>query len=112
MTFNNFGRSCPSVSVGGVQQQYDNMYISIFSQHNYIFLLSLLCYNTTCFGPLCGPSSGVSRVISHTIAWRGVGLVGTEISLCGCSYYVMHYVILVLSLLILELHGVFRASVL
>ena len=70
-----------------------------------------MCYNTTCFVPLCGPSSGVSRVINHTIAWRGLG-VGAEISLCGCSYYVMHYVILVLTLLILELHEVFRASVL
>ena len=43
-------------SAGNIQ--CDNMYISIFSQHNYIF--SYVCYNTTCFGPLCGPSSGVS----------------------------------------------------
>jgi len=85
------------------------MYISIFSQHNYI--LSYMCYNTTCFGPLCGPSSGVSRGISHTIVWRGGGW-GPEISLCGYSYYVMNYVILVLTLLNLELHEVFRASVL
>jgi len=35
---------------------------------------------------------------------------GGEISLCGFSYYVMHYVILVLILLMLRQHEVFRAS--
>jgi len=45
-----------SVLCGIIQR--DNMYISIFSQHNYIF--SYVRYNTICFGPLCGPSSGVS----------------------------------------------------
>ena len=46
------------------------MYISLFlGQHNYIF--SYVCYNTTCFGPLCGPSSGVSGG-GHTISWRNV----------------------------------------
>jgi len=38
-------------------------------------------------------------------------LVGEgEISLCGFSYYVMHHVILVLVLLMLRWHEVFRAS--
>jgi len=77
------------------------------------FLLSFVCYNTACFGPLCGPSSGVSIVISRTIAWRGGGgWVGAEIFFCGCFFFLMHFVIFVLILLILELHGVFRASVL
>ena len=43
--------------------------ISLYFVNTNIFF-SYVCY-TTCFGPLCGPSSGVSRVISHTIAWRG-----------------------------------------
>jgi len=50
--------------------------------------------------------------LSHTISWRrGRGVcVGGEISLCWFSYYVMHYVILVLILLMLRWHEVFRAS--
>ena len=46
--------------------------ISLYLVNTTIFF-PCVCYNTTCFGPLCGPSSGVSRVISHRIAWRGGG---------------------------------------
>ena len=59
------------------QQQCDNMYISIFSQHNYIYSV---CYNTTYFGPLCGPSSGAC--IGSVIQLRGGGR-GGEILLCN-----------------------------
>jgi len=46
--------------------------ISLYLVNTSIFF-SYVCYNTTFFGPPCGSSSGVSRVISHTITWRGVG---------------------------------------
>ena len=74
--------------------------ISLYLVNTTIFIFTYVCYNTTCFSPLCGPSSGVSRGMSYNFMEEGgrEGVVwgGGEISLCGLSYYVMHYVILVL----------------
>jgi hypothetical protein len=39
-------------------------YISIINQHDALFILTLLSYHaSTCFGPICSPSSGGSKCI-------------------------------------------------
>jgi len=65
--------------------QCDNMYISIFSQHNYIFsYVRLLHYM---FRPSMWAIIKCVWRFSRSIAWRGRGDVGGggEISLCGFS---------------------------
>jgi len=48
---------------------------------NITVLIYFAYYNTTCFGPPCGPLSGVSRGQEIQGACREGG--GGEISLCG-----------------------------
>ena len=78
------------------------MHISIFSQHNYIYFL-LCVLQHYMFRPSVWAIIRCVWRLSHTIAWRrgdGVCWRG-DISLCGFTYYVMHYVILVLILLMI-----------
>jgi len=46
--------------------------ITIFSLTQ-LYLPAVVEYNTTCFGPLCGPSSGVSYRLSYTMCLGGGG---------------------------------------
>ena len=77
-------------------------------------IFSLMCVTTLHVSAFCvGHHQVCLEVKSYNCMVAGeVGLlVGEgEISLCGFSYYVMHYVILVLVLLMLRWHKVFRAS--
>jgi len=50
-----------------ITQQYKyNVCITIFSLTQ-LYLSYVADYNTTCFGPLCGPSSDVSYRLSYTM---------------------------------------------
>ena len=49
-----------------------SLYIAIFSLTQ-LYLPSVVEYNTTCFGPLCGPSSGVTYRLSYTMCIGGGG---------------------------------------
>jgi len=47
-----------------------SLYIAIFSLTQ-LYLPSVVEYNTTCFGPLCGPSSDVTYRLSYTMCIGG-----------------------------------------
>ena len=64
------------------------MYITTFILTQ-LYLPSIVEYNTTCFGPLCGPSSGVTYRLSYTMR-MGVGEVRDLVCLDGV--FLMQYI--------------------
>ena len=83
--------------------QCDNMYMSIFSQHYYIYFLLCVLQHYMFRPSVWAIIRCVWRLSYNCMEEGGGGFVGRggQISLCGFTYYVMHYVILVLILLMI-----------